>query len=75
MCAGHGAVDYDTAKRRCDEYFQNTHRGEARGIGGIFFDYVDQDLERAFEFVQDAGQLSLVADPGARSSEKSARST
>lgn len=38
-CEGFPGVDYAQFKRRCDEYFRNTHRNEGRGIGGLFFDY------------------------------------
>jgi coproporphyrinogen III oxidase len=48
-------IDYAKLKCDCDEYFHLPHRGEARGVGGIFFDYFDGgDLERAFAFVRDA---------------------
>ena len=36
---------YPTFKKNCDDYFFNSHRNEARGIGGIFFDYLKQDDE------------------------------
>jgi coproporphyrinogen III oxidase len=42
-------------KKSCDEYFFLKHRGEARGIGGIFFDYVRNDPEHFFLFVEDLG--------------------
>jgi coproporphyrinogen III oxidase len=49
-------VDYAKLKKECDEYFYLPHRQEARGVGGIFFDYFGGgDLERAFAFVRDAG--------------------
>jgi coproporphyrinogen III oxidase len=40
-------------KRACDEYFHLKHRGEARGVGGIFFDYMDAS-DAAWAFVQAA---------------------
>ena len=42
-CDLHGASLYADYKKGCDEYFYLPHRDEARGIGGIFFDYVDAD--------------------------------
>lgn len=55
-------VDYDKMKHDCDEYFFLPHRGEARGVGGIFFDYFGgDDLEKAFTFVQEAGNAFLEA--------------
>jgi len=49
------AADYPKFKRWCDEYFFLKHRNEARGIGGIFFDYQSGDPEKLFSFVADAG--------------------
>ncbi|KAJ6621479.1 coproporphyrinogen III oxidase [Mycena sp. CBHHK59/15] len=37
-CDAHSAAFYPTFKKWCDEYFYTPHRGEARGIGGVFFD-------------------------------------
>ncbi|CAE7878408.1 CPOX, partial [Symbiodinium sp. KB8] len=52
---------YPKYKEWCDEYFDNTHRGEKRGIGGIFFDDVDGDYEKWFKFIQDCGNSFLPA--------------
>ena len=46
-------------KEECDDYFFLPHRGEARGVGGIFFDYLGGDLEAVFAFVRDAGDAFL----------------
>jgi coproporphyrinogen III oxidase len=54
-------VDYPHLKRWCDDYFYLPHRGEARGVGGIFFDYLEGDLEALFRFVQDCGDTFLQA--------------
>ncbi|MFN0264473.1 oxygen-dependent coproporphyrinogen oxidase [Tepidamorphus sp. 3E244] len=49
--------DYAAYKKWCDEYFHLAHRNESRGIGGIFFDYVNtDDWEADFAFVQDVGR-------------------
>jgi coproporphyrinogen III oxidase len=42
-CNLHGEDIYPRYKKECDEYFYLPHRGECRGVGGIFFDYVDAD--------------------------------
>jgi coproporphyrinogen III oxidase len=61
-CARHAPlIDYARLKRWCDEYFYLPHRGEARGVGGIFFDYLEQDPEGTFAFVRDCGDAFLDA--------------
>jgi coproporphyrinogen III oxidase len=60
-CDPFGADLYPKYKKECDEYFRIQHRDECRGIGGIFFDYVQTDLEKNFEFVQSCGNQFLAA--------------
>jgi len=48
--------DYEKHKTKCDNYFFLKHRNEARGVGGIFFDHVnDRKKEDIFEFVKSVG--------------------
>ena len=58
-CDKHNPTSYPRFKRQCDEYFFIKHRGEARGIGGIFFDYLRGDPEKHFALVQRAGGAFL----------------
>ena len=51
----HNKSYYKKYKKWCDEYFYLKHRGEPRGIGGIFFDYKKNNFERDFGFVRDVG--------------------
>ncbi|KAI1821055.1 Coproporphyrinogen III oxidase [Xylaria intraflava] len=54
-CDKHDKNYYPRFKKWCDEYFYNKHRGESRGIGGIFFDDLDEtvaDAENTFAFIQ-----------------------
>jgi coproporphyrinogen III oxidase len=57
-CDAHAAVaPYEKFKRWCDDYFYLKHRKEMRGIGGIFYDYLDSgDWEADFAFTQDVGR-------------------
>jgi coproporphyrinogen III oxidase len=60
VCTRHPApVDYVKFKKWCDEYFFLTHRQEPRGVGGIFFDYLEGDFDTLFRFVQDCGDAFL----------------
>lgn len=55
-------VHYPMMKKACDEYFQLPHRGEARGIGGLFFDdWTDGGADASFRQVQSIGDALLPA--------------
>ena len=62
-CDKHNASFYETYKKRCDEYFWNAHREEARGIGGLFFDYLkaseEMKMEDWYNFVTEIGNSFL----------------
>ncbi len=56
-CDAHPCADYGRYKDWCDDYFYLPHRKEMRGIGGIFFDYLnDGDWAGEFAFVKDVGR-------------------
>jgi coproporphyrinogen III oxidase len=62
VCAPFGAEVYPRYKRWCDEYFHLPHRGEARGVGGLFFDDLREwGFRRCFEFVRGVGDGFLEA--------------
>lgn len=56
---------YSTFKEQCDNYFWNAHRNEARGVGGLFFDYLKQtkeiSLQDRYDFVTTVGNNFLNA--------------
>ena len=62
-CDTHDLEFYPKFKKTCDEYFWNAHRNEARGIGGLFFDYQKEtaaySIEDRFNFVTEIGNSFL----------------
>jgi coproporphyrinogen III oxidase len=59
-CDAHTAVaPYDKFKTWCDDYFFLKHRNEMRGIGGIFYDYLEGDFDATFAFTKDVGRAFL----------------
>lgn len=63
-CDKHNPRYYPDFKKQCDEYFFLAHRNEARGIGGIFYDYLNSgDWNEDFSFTQDVGKAFLHTYP------------
>lgn len=56
-CLPFGDDVYSRFKQWCDEYFYLKHRDETRGVGGLFFDDLNEwGFERSFEFMQSVGE-------------------
>ena len=64
-CDAHDPSFYPNYKERCDHYFWNAHRNEARGVGGLFFDYLKANEARTMDdwyaFVTEVGDSFLEA--------------
>ena len=59
-CDNHKVADYPAYKKWCDDYFHIKHRGERRGLGGIFFDDLNSaSKEECFQFVSECAQSFL----------------
>jgi len=60
ICDKHNPEYYQKFKKWCDEYFYLKHRNEPRGIGGIFYDYINTgDFDKDLTFTQDVGKALL----------------
>ena len=56
LCAPFGDDVYAEHKKWCDDYFYLKHRGETRGVGGLFFDDLNQwDFHNCFKYIQAVG--------------------
>jgi coproporphyrinogen III oxidase len=62
-CDAHGADYYARFSKWCEEYFTIKHRNETRGVGGIFYDYLESDWDKDFAFTQDVGRALLATYP------------
>jgi coproporphyrinogen III oxidase len=63
-CDAHDPDWHARYKAWCDEYFFLPHRGETRGVGGIFYDrHNSGDFERDFAFTRDVGEAFLEVYP------------
>lgn len=63
-CDRHNPAYYPEYKDWCDRYFYLPHRDEPRGVGGIFYDYLDSgDWNADFTFTQDVGKTFLAIYP------------
>jgi coproporphyrinogen III oxidase len=63
-CDAHAKVaPYQKFKTWCDEYFFLKHRGEMRGIGGIFYDYLEGEWQETFAFTQQVGRAFIAIYP------------
>ena len=64
-CDKHNIEFYPLYKKQCDEYFWNDHRDEARGIGGLFFDRLEETTTMTanqwYDFVTEVGNSFLEA--------------
>jgi coproporphyrinogen III oxidase len=64
-CDKHNVGFYPKYKKQCDDYFWNAHRNEARGVGGLFFDYCKETpeipMENWYNFVTEVGNSFLDA--------------
>ncbi len=61
VCGSVPGISYERMKEDCDRYFYLPHRKEGRGIGGIFYDYMEGSPQTMSEFTRAAGSAFLDA--------------
>ncbi len=60
VCEAYKKNSYSNFKKWCDDYFYLPHRGEARGLGGVFFDYLEgPSWDKDFDFTKNIGEIFL----------------
>lgn len=63
MCDRFDSQYYEKFRANCEEYFYLPHRKEPRGVGGIFYDYLQKDFENDFSFTRAVGECFLSVYP------------
>ena len=58
-CDRYDSSYYPKFKKWCDDYFYLPHRKETRGLGGIFYDYLNHDLDECLSFNQAVGDCFI----------------
>jgi coproporphyrinogen III oxidase len=58
-CAAHDPTFYPRFSKWAEEYFWLPHRGVSRGVGGIFYDYLEEHFDEHFAFTRDVGEAFL----------------
>jgi coproporphyrinogen III oxidase len=74
-CAAHDPTFYPRFSKWADEYFWLPHRNVARGVGGIFYDYLEDHFDAHFAFTRDVGEAFLEIFPEIVRSRMNTRST
>jgi len=62
-CAGHDPTYYPRFSKWAEDYFFIPHRGVHRGVGGIFYDHLEDFFEQNFSFTRDVGEAFLDVYP------------
>ncbi|MES2137183.1 MAG: oxygen-dependent coproporphyrinogen oxidase [Pseudomonadota bacterium] len=62
-CAAHDPTFYSRFSKWAEEYFWLPHRGVSRGVGGIFYDYLEDHFDEHFAFTREVGEAFLDVVP------------